>query len=209
MTALERIAHFQNRRDEVPNQVLARELASSGDRDGICEIAENLSNKNRGIQADCIKVLYEIGYLDPGLIAEYAEQFVRLLHSHNNRLAWGAMIALGTVADLRPHVVVAHLDEIELAIRKGSVITVDNGVQVLARAASKDDKYSREIIPYLIEHLRTCRPKELPQHAEKSLPAINAVNKARFTRVLTARRDELSGSALARVNKVIRQAEER
>ncbi len=209
MSALERIAHFQNRRDEVPNQVLARELASSADRDGICEIAENLTNKNRAIQADCIKVLYEIGYIDPSLIAEHAEKFVRLLHSHNNRLVWGGMIALGAVADLRPHVVVAHLDDIELAIRKGSVITVDNGVQVLARAASKDDKYSREILPYLIEHLRTCRPKELPQHAEKSLPAINAVNKARFIRVLTARLDEVSGAALARVKKVVQQAEQR
>ncbi len=70
MPALQRIAHFQGRRDEAPNQELARELASARDRDGICEIAENLRNKNKDIQADCIKVLYEVGYIDPGLIAE-------------------------------------------------------------------------------------------------------------------------------------------
>ncbi len=209
MPALERIAHFQHRRDEVANQELARELASARDRDGICEIAENLRNKNKDIQADCIKVLYEVGYIDPGLIAEYADEFIKLLHSRNNRLVWGGMIALGTVAELRPQVVIAHLDEIERAMDQGSVITVDNGVQVLARAASKDEKYSREIFPYLLEHLRTCRPKDLPQHAEKSLPAINAANKSRFLKVLSDRMDDISGAALVRVKKVVKAAEER
>src|SRR5512143_470891 len=129
MTALQRIAYFRNRRDEVPNQELAHELASRQDLDDICEIAENLWNKNKGIQADCIKVLYEIGYIDPRLIADYAEDFVKLLHSRNNRLVWGGMIALGTVAQLRPQVVIGHLDEIKEAMERGSVITVDNGVQ--------------------------------------------------------------------------------
>ena len=193
----------------LPNQELARDLAAGKDRDGICEIAENLWNKNKGIQADCIKVLYEIGYIDPDLIADYAEDFVRLLHNRNNRLVWGGMIALGTVADLKPQVVMSHLDEIENVMDKGSVITVDNGVQVLARAASKNEKYSREIVPYLLEHLRTCRPKDVAQHAEKSLPAINATNKRRFIAVLSRRMEDLSGAALARVKKVVKEADRR
>lgn len=209
MHALEGIAHSQNRRDEVPNQDLARKLAAARDRDGICEIAENLWNRNKSIQADCIKVLYEIGYIDPELIAEYAEDFVKLLHSRNNRLVWGGMIALGTIAGIRPQVVLAHLDEIERAIDKGSVITVDHGVQALARAASRDEKYSREIIPYLLEHLRTCPPKELPQRAEKSVPAITATNKTRFISVLNRRMDDLSGPGLVRVKKVLKEAEEK
>ncbi len=207
MSTLEKIAHFSGRRDEVPNQELARALAAAKDHDGICEIAENLSNKNRNIQADCMKVLYEIGYIEPGLIAQYAEEFVRLLHSHNNRLVWGGMIALATVAELRPQVVHMHLEEIERAIDHGSVITVDNGIQVLARAASKDEKASREIVPYLVEHLRTCAPKEVPQHAEKSLPAINSNNKSRFITVLNNRLYDLNGAAAARVKKVIKVAE--
>ena len=209
MTALQRIAHFQNRRDEIPNQELARELAAACDRDGICEIAENLRNSNKSIQSDCIKVLYEIGYIDPSLIAEYAEDFIRLLHSHNNRLLWGGMIALSTVAELKPQVVIMHLDEIETAMEKGSVITVDNGVQVLARAASTNEKYAREIVPYLLEHLRTCPLTHIPQHAEKSLPAVNATNKSRFISVLSSRMDDLSSPALARVKKVLKDAESR
>ena len=209
MSALERIAHFSDRRDEVPNQELARELAAAKDHDGICEIAENLSNKNKNIQADCIKVLYEIGYIAPSLIAQYAEEFIKLLHSHNNRLVWGGMVVLGTVAELRPQVVLAHLEEIKRAMELGSVITVDNGVQALARAASKDDRYARAIIPYLLEHLRTCPPKDVPQHAEKSLPAITVINKTRFINILNNRLDDLPVAGLARVKKVIKQAEAR
>src|SRR5512143_4081515 len=147
MSSLQHIAHFQNRRDEVPNQELARSLAASRDRDGISEIAENLWNKNKGIQADCIKVLYEIGYIDPALIADFTEDFIKLLHNRNNRLVWGGMIALGTVAGLRPQIVHAHLEEIQRVIDKGSVITVDNGVQVLAGLAAQGEKYSRAALP--------------------------------------------------------------
>ena len=79
MSVLNKIAHFQNRRDTVPNQELAKALVTAKDRAGIQEIAENLWNKNRRIQSDCIKVLYEIGYLDPTLIGDYAEDFIKLL----------------------------------------------------------------------------------------------------------------------------------
>src|SRR2546422_884291 len=100
MSALEKIASMQGRRDEVPNQELAKELAAKADRKGIKEIADNLWNKDKNIQADCIKVLYEIGYLKPELIGGYVSDFVKLLSSKNNRLVWGAMTALTTVAEI-------------------------------------------------------------------------------------------------------------
>jgi hypothetical protein len=209
MAALERIAHFRNRRDEVPNQELARDLAAKKDRSGIREIAQNLWNSDKDIQADCIKVLYEVGYISPGLVAEYVGDFVRLLKSKNNRLVWGGMIALGTVAELKPEVVLTHLDEIKRAIDEGSVITVDNGVQTLARAASAGDKYGKAMVPILLQHLKTCRPKDVPQHSEKSLPAVNASNKAQFVAVLKKRMGDLSGAGLTRVKKVIKAAEAR
>ena len=209
MSALERIAHFRNRRDEVPNQELARDLAAKKDRLGIREIAENLWNKDKGIQADCVKVLYEVGYLNPQLVAGYAEEFVKLLKSRNNRLVWGGMIALGTVAQLKPEVVLEHLEEIKQTIQAGSVITVDNGVLALARAASASPKVGKAVFPFLLDHLKTCRPKDVPQHSEKTLVAVNASNRATFVNVLKKRQADLSGGGLARVKKVIRQAEAR
>ena len=209
MSALQRIAYYQNRRDEVPNQELARELAAKKDRKGIQEIAENLWNKNSQIQSDCLKVLYEIGYLQSELVAPYADDFLKLLHSRNNRLVWGALIALSTVADLKADAIYPHVAEIKQVTDQGSIITQDNGVKVLALVATQKAAYSKDIFPYLLHHLETCRPKDVPQHAEKSAVAVNARNKKQFVAVLEKRLVDLSGSQAARVKKVIKEAEQR
>jgi hypothetical protein len=149
--------------------------------------------------------LYEIGYIDPSLIADYAEDFLKLLRSRNNRLVWGGMIALSTVADLKADVIHAHLDGILKAMHAGSVITVDNAVKTLALAAS-NEVYRPDIFPHLLEHLRTCRPKDVSQHSEKSLPAVDVNNKAVFIAVLEKRMEDLSASQITRVKKVIKEA---
>lgn len=206
MSVLNRLAHSLGRRDEVPNQELARDLVAKKDKKGIGEIAENLWNKDKNIQADCIKVLYEIGYIEPKLIADYAEDFVKLLKSKNNRLVWGGMTALAEVAKANPDAVFKNLEAIKKAKETGSVITVDNAISTLAWTAAANDKFSIAIFPYLLKHLSGCRPKEVPQHSEKTMPAVNASNKADFIRVLEKRMEDLSGSGLARVKKVIKQA---
>jgi hypothetical protein len=207
MSALEEIAYYQNRRDEVPNQELAKDLAAKKDRKGIREIAENLWNKNAQIQSDCLKVLYEIGYLQPELIAPYAEDFLKLLHSRNNRLVWGALIALSAVANLQADAIYPHVAEIEQVMDQGSVITKDNGVRMLALVAAQKAAYSKTIFPYLLHHLETCRPKDVPQHAEKAAVAVNARNKQAFIEVLEKRLVDLKGAQATRVKRVIREAE--
>ena len=209
MSVLNKIAYYQNRRDEVPNQELARVLAQTRNAADIREIAENLWNKEPAIQSDCLKVLYELGYLAPELIAEYVEDFIRLLKHRNNRMVWGGMIALSTIADLQAGKIYSHVDEIVTVMNKGSVITMDNGIKALALVASQKDEYRNAIFPYLLEHLKTCRPKEVPQHAEKSLPAITNGNKSEFIGVLERRLEDMTSSENARVKKIIKIAEKR
>ena len=209
MSALPRIAYYQNRRDEVPNQELARELAAKKDRKGIREIAANLWNENPAVQSDCLKVLYEIGYLQPELAAPYAEDYLKLQHSRNNRLVWGAMIALSTVVHLEADVIYPHVEELKQVMDEGSVITKDNGVKVLALVAAQNAAYSKEIFPYLLHHLETCRPRDVPQHAEKTAVAVTARNRKQFVAVLEKRLVDLSGSPAARVKKVIKEVEQR
>jgi hypothetical protein len=206
ISVLPRLAHFQNRRDEVPNQELARDLAAKKDKAGIREIAEHLWDKNANVAADCIKVLYEVGYIEPRLIANYADDFARLLKNRNNRLVWGGMTALAEVARANPEGVFRHLAEIKAALTTGSVITVDNAVKALALTASAKAEYNKAIFPILLKHLQTCRPKDVAQHSEKTLPAVTAANKSKFVAVLENRIEDLSGSALARVKKVIKTA---
>jgi hypothetical protein len=209
MSVLNKIAFFQNRRDEIPNQAVARILAQTRSQADIREIAENLWNEEPNLQSDCLKVLYELGYLAPELIAEYVEDFLRLLKHRNNRMVWGGMIALSTVADLKAAEIFPHVDEIIQVMNKGSVITMDNGIKTLALVASQNDEYQQVIFPTLLDHLKTCRPKEVPQHAEKSLSAVTAGDKSDFIRVLEKRLEEMTASQATRVKKIIKTAEKR
>jgi len=86
MSALEKIAYFQNIRSEVPNQQLAGELAREKDTVGIKEIAQNLTHQNQNVCSDCLKVLYEIGYIEPSLVAPYVQDFLVLLNNKHNRM---------------------------------------------------------------------------------------------------------------------------
>jgi hypothetical protein len=209
MSVLSRIAHFQNRRDEVPNRELARSLADRRDTKGVREIARNLRHEVPGVQSDCLKVLYEIGFIEPRLIAGYVDDFVELSQARNNRLVWGSMIALSTIADLRAGEIYAHAGDIQKVIESGSVITIDNGIKTLAIVAAQKDTYRAKLFPYLLKHLQTCRPQDVPQHAEHVVVAVSAKNRAAFVGVLEKRMKDLSASQATRVRRVIKQAESR
>jgi hypothetical protein len=206
MSVLNRIAYFQGRRDEAPNQELARELAEKKDRAGIQEIADNLWHKNQNVQGNCLKVLYEIGYLYPELIAGYSDDFFELLQNRNNRLVWGSMIALSTIAEIRAEEIFGRYREIIEVMERGSVITMDSGIAVLATIASKSDEYRDEIFPYLLKHLETCRAKDVPQHSEKIVRTVDATNRQAFIGLLEKRMVGMKDSQAARVKRVIKQA---
>jgi hypothetical protein len=208
MGVLNQIACMQKRNDEVPNQELARSLVERGDAEGVAEIALNLWNRDSAIQNDCIKVLYEVGYLRPELIAAYALDFVKLLSSKNNRLVWGGMIALSTVAHLEAEALYPQLRKILIAFEDGSVITQDAGTRVLAAMAAYNAEYSQRIFPYLLNHLETCRTKDVPQHAESALKAVNAANRGAFIAVVEKRLPGMTGPQAKRVMKVLKTAAE-
>lgn len=203
---LQRLACHQDRRDEGPNQELAQELCDTADHQGIQVIADNLWNKDKAVRADCIKVLYEIGYRKPELVASYWPEYLKLLKSRDNRMNWGAMIALSTIAALVADSLYPHAAEIQAAMQRGSVITVDAGVQTLVILAASHPKRQEALLPFLFEHLRTCRPKDVPQHAEKTLPAVDAGHKVEFIAILEKRLEDLQGTQLSRVQRVIKQA---
>jgi hypothetical protein len=208
MTVLERTAFFQGRRDEAPNLQLARSLARRKNEAGIREIAHNLRNPNRNIQSDCLKVLYEVGYLDPALIADYAGEFLGLLSSKNNRMVWGSMIALGTIAPLQAGAIGSRLDDVLAALHRGSVITVVWGIRTLAGVAGASPRHRPKIVPHLLRQLESCLPRDLPTHALSCVPVINNASLARFLAVLERRMPELSPSQAARLRKVMRQWQE-
>ncbi len=204
MSTLEKIAFYQNRRDEVPNQVLAKELVETKYMEGIREIAANLLNKNKNIRSDCLKVLYEIGYLDPGLIADYWRLFLDLLKSKDNRMVWGAMIGLATIADRRPKEIWGQIDTVLHATETGTVISQVWGMRALARVAAADQKYKDRIFPFLLGQIRDCLPRDIPTHTESIRVALDHNNKMELLDILEARRLELTPAQLTRYKKVLR-----
>lgn len=207
MSVLPRLAHSQYRRDEIPNQDLARDLAARKDRAGIREVVENLRNADARVQADCIKVLYEIGATHPALIAGYVDDFLKLLQSKNNRLVWGGMTALAAIAELKAAEIYARRALILRTLETGSVITKDKGLKTLAVVAASDPARRQTLWPYLLRHLETCRPKDAPQYAEKIQVAVSASQRVEFIRVLEKRLADMTGAQVARVKKVIRAVE--
>ena len=205
MSVIPRLATSLGQKDEIPNQLLATEIALSSDSAAIQELVENLTNKDGNIASDCLKTLYEIGYIKPQLIADYTDAFLNLIFSRNNRLVWGSMIALGVIAPLVPQKLFAARERIINAMRQGSVITIDNGVKVLARVAAASPEYERELFPFLIDHLTHCRTKEVPQHAESILVCVKHENKRNFEDVLTKRMVDMTPSQSARVHKLLKE----
>lgn len=204
MSVLNKIAFYQGIRNDIPNQELARELASSKNVDGIKEIAEHLWDKNANVRSDCLKVLYETGYLSPDLIAPYVIDFLKLLLSKQNRLVWGAMIALSTIAPLTAADLVEKRELICKTISQGSVITQDGGIKTLAQVAAVDQAYLMELNPFLMNFLRTCRLSDVPRHAEFIVACVNDSNQQEFLSILQERLPHMTPSQTKRINKILK-----
>ena len=205
MDIIPKLATSLNRRDEVPNQELAAEIVKCRDLAAIKELVDNLSNRNKGIRNDCIKVLYEIGYVEPKLISNHTAAFVALLTSKDNRLQWGAMYALSCVVKAKPADIFAALPKMIDAADRGSVITRDGCVNILI-SLSALDKYAPEVLPLLLKQMLTCPTNQLPMYAERALPIINVTNRERFSQVLMSRLDEVEKeSGRKRIEKVIKK----
>ena len=205
MNVIEKLATSLNRRDEVPNQELAKEIAGKKDKKAVKELVENLNHKSKDIQNDCIKVLYEIGELEPVLVADYAQTFISLLGSKNNRLQWGAMTALNTIALENPKIVFSALPKIISAADNGSVITKDYAVNILIKLCSIK-QYAEKSFSLLNEQLLSSPVNQLPMYAERAIPIINDRNKKLFVRTLTSRLDDIDkDTKRKRAEKVIKK----
>jgi hypothetical protein len=205
MTVLDQLSNALGRRDEVPNQVLAAQIARAGNKEAVKELVENLSHRDGRIQSDCIKVLYEIGKSNPDLLASHYGAFGELLSNKNNRLVWGAMTALDTITLHEPKGIFRLLPKILVAADRGSVIARDHAVGILIKLASFK-QYAGECVPLLIEQLQTCPDNQLPMYAEMSLPVANGKNMKLFHKAIAGRLEAIEKeSQRKRISRVLKQ----
>ena len=205
MTVLTQLSSAVGQKGNDANIALAKEIAETKNRAAIQELVENLQNKDKKIQADCIKTLYETAYINPRLIADHYSAFLGLLSSKNNRLVWGGMIALTTITALKNKEIFASIDLIYDTVNKGSVITVDCGVDILAKLNTYSE-YKDNVESLLIEQLWKCPIKQLAKYMEKSSVAISKENKEIYQKIINERKVECTKDAqVKRLDKVLKQ----
>ena len=202
MDVFQRLASSMGRRDEAPNQELAAEIAAKNDRQAVNALVSGLAQKS-AIVSDCIKTLYEIGYLKPELIAPHTEVFLGLLQHKNNRLQWGAMTALDSITPIKPDLIYAALPQILDAANKGSVITKDHAVGILIHLCAVP-RYAEAAFALLNEQLLMSLTNQLPAYAERATAIVNDANRDIFVATLTKRLPDIDKeSKRKRVEKVI------
>ena len=205
MIIIEKLASSMGRRDEIPNQELAKQIANKNDKIAIKELFENLHNKNKNIQNDCIKVIYEIGVLKPLLISDYIEDLIKLLDNTNNRLQWGGMTALNTLVLEKPEHIYDNLSKLVDVAEKGTVITKDNLMAILIKLCSIK-KYSDYAFSLFNEQLLKSLNNQLPMYAENAIIIINDSNKIKFIETLRSRLQGIEKETKkARVEKIIKK----
>ncbi|MFB7139171.1 hypothetical protein ACFCYN_05945 [Gottfriedia sp. NPDC056225] len=205
MTVIEKLASALDRRDEEPNIELATQVVEHNDKEAVKELIEHLFNKNKNIQNDCIKVLYEIGDRKPSLLSDYTNELFSLLNSKNNRLQWGTMTAINSITNDVPDIIFSHIEQIIQAGDKGSVITKDQVVNILIKLCSFK-AYEEVAFKLLIEQLVKSPINQLPMYAEKSMSIIYEENKNLFIETITSRLGDIEKeSKRKRVEKVIKK----
>lgn len=205
MSVLDRLACALGRRDEEPNIALARVLAASGDAAGVAALAEALSTSPRPVRHDAIKALYELGALRPDLVRPHAGTFLALLDGSDNRLVWGALAALDTLAADHPDLIAAHLPEILAAAGRGSVIAKDKAVSMLATLASLPAP-GPGAWDALLAMVRDAAVNQAAMYAEAALRAAPANDPAALAEVVRMRRDAIAAPAKrARLDTVLRR----
>ena len=120
-------------------------------------------------------------------------------------MVWGGMIALATIADLRPAEIWNDIDAVITAVDYGTAITEDWGIKTLAKVAAADPGYRRRLFPLLLNYLNMCLPRDIPRHAESILPAVNNGSMDEYLAVLENRKPEMTATQLVRLGKVTRQ----
>lgn len=155
-----------DRRDEQANIDLAEKIAATNDQEAVMELIDLFDRKkHQSLQNDAIKILYEIGLRKPGLIAAYVSIFVSLLGHKNNRLQWGGMTALASIVDFQPEVIHPHLAAILDASDKGTVITRDYTVRILA-GLCKVAAFREDVMILLLDMVAKSPENQFPMYSE-------------------------------------------
>ena len=204
MGVLEKLVRAQGRRDETLNVALAADIAARGDRKAIAELVGAIAGGSAAVQGDAIKAIYETGERNPKLVAPHVDRLLALLPSRNNRLVWGVLSALDTVAVIEAAALHRHLPQILRAAEASSVIAKDKTVSILCKLTAAG--YAKTTLPILLDLLKTAAVNQLPTYAEAVAGEVTPPYVPNLRAALEARlRGVTQASKRKRLEKVLRK----
>ncbi len=184
---------------------MAREIITAEDGLAIKELVNLLETGTTPIKNDCIKVLYEIGETEPKLIAEFLPSFLQTLHSKNNRLQWGAMTAISSIARVLPDEVYQLIPGILEVANNGSVITKDKAFLTLVYLAQNPGSL-RQTGYLMLEQLDASAENQFPRYCEQAVQVIPPDLHSKLVALMQRRLPEMQkASSKQRVEKVLKK----
>ena len=209
MDVLALLSSSQGRRDQIPNQALAKTLAASGDTAAIADLMRIVTGGKHAARHDAIVVAYEVAATKPELMRAHAETFFKLLSDKDNRMRWGAMDAILHLLDLMPERVMKDLNALCEAADTSSVIAKDRLMAILSKL-NANPAFAPVVTPVILTRLRYAAVNQTPMYAELAAETISDADLPELLGILEARYDNISYPAKkARLAKLQRTLEKR
>ena len=187
------LSSASGRKDENPNIQLAENISREADPlmvDALFEMLEYGKSKTKN---DVIKVIYELGERNPGLIENYTPILLEKLNDKHTRLVWGSMTALNTVAHLQLDLLLKNINLLKSVMdHSGSVIARDHGFNILVKLMTK---FPQKVWPYVVEVLSNAPINQFATYAEKSANSLPQKEIPIFLEIIRLRYNEMNTEA--------------
>jgi len=184
------LASSLNRRDQQPNIELAREidrqLSENPDHDLVHELLQIARSGRKAARYDAVKVIYELGRMNPLHVTPFAEQIITLANTRDSRMIWAILQVLNILCDFEPALLMNNLNQLLAATDRSSVIASDNMMKILAKLNNIED-FSQTITPILLQRLTYSAPNQFPTYAELAAATIPGKNREQLLRIIDKR----------------------
>ena len=188
---VDQLASSLKRMDQQPNIDLAARLSRAGDKEAIAALMQLAKTGSKPVRYDAIKVIYEIGRIEPEMLLWHGEGLIALLQAKENRMIWGSLQALETLCGIAPKLLAANLNTILGAADRSSVIAMDKTMAILAKLAA-DERFSKTVTPVLLLRLANSAPNQFPTYAEMAAATIPDKNKAQLLKIIEMRQSSIA-----------------
>ena len=191
MPIQDQLAYSLGRKDQAPNKSLAKKIADSEDELRLSELIQFFDSKpHKELQKDCSLTLAWIAERNPKMIAPYVDYLMDKLNDPINRVIWGSMIALSSIAHLTQDQLYQALPAILDAMDKGTVVTRDHGYRILI-VLYQNNKYQEDVFLLVLEQIAKAPSNQLGQYTENLIAVLDRSHKEQLLTVLEDRKLEL------------------